>query len=79
MSSASRRCQPQSAPDLRLTRPGTLMPAGIARAADVGQVGYRGAAQVTRLAWTLADLAGRALPGRDQCEQALALYLGTST
>jgi magnesium chelatase family protein len=46
------------------------------RAIQAGQISERGAAQALRTAWTIADLAGRHRPGRDDCELALAYRLG---
>lgn len=48
----------------------------IEQAVHLGLISDRGAAQVTAVAWTLADLAGRARPGRDDCTQALAYRTG---
>ena len=55
-------------------RPGALTATEQARAR--GQVSDRGVAKVARLAWTIADLAGRDRPGRAECDRALSLYLG---
>ena len=52
--------------------------APIRRAADLGEISARAAHQVIRVAWTLADLAGNARPGADECGQALAFQLGVS-
>lgn len=57
--------------------PGAL--AALDRAMDLGQVTARGADKIVRVAWTLADLAGRDRPGRDECSQALGLWLGVLT
>ncbi len=43
------------------------------RALDRGQLTLRGADRVLKVAWTLADLAGRAGPGADDVARALAL------
>lgn len=43
------------------------------RALDRGQLSIRGYDRVLRVAWTIADLAGRGLPGRDDVGQALLL------
>lgn len=48
----------------------------IEQAVHLGLTSDRGAAQVTAVAWTLADLAGRARPGRDECTQALGYRTG---
>jgi magnesium chelatase family protein len=57
-----------------------LPPAGsladIQRSVDVGQLSNRAVGQVIRVAWTLADLAGRRRPGRAECDDALAFHLG---
>lgn len=52
--------------------------APISRAVDLGEISERAACQVLRVAWTLADLAGEARPGADECGQALALQLGVA-
>ena len=57
-------------------RPGAL--AATEQAAALGQISDRAVAKVTRVAWTIADLAGRDRPGRSECDQALALYLGAT-
>jgi magnesium chelatase family protein len=46
------------------------------RAIQAGQISDRGAAQVLRTAWTIADLSGHHRPDRDDCEIALAYQLG---
>jgi magnesium chelatase family protein len=52
--------------------------APLRRAVDLGEISTRTAHQVIRVAWTLADLAGSARPGPQECGQALAFYLGTA-
>jgi magnesium chelatase family protein len=52
--------------------------APISRAVDLGEISARAAHQVIRVAWTLADLAGAARPGPDECGQALAFQLGVA-
>ncbi len=52
--------------------------APIRRAVDLGEISARAADQVVRVAWTLADLAGSARPGAEECGQALAFQLGTA-
>jgi len=42
------------------------------------QLSTRGIDRVLKVAWTLADLAGRAIPGTDEVEEALALRAGLS-
>lgn len=59
----------------RLPRPVT---AGVSRAVDVGRLSARGHDRVLRVAWTLADLGGRALPDRDDVGAALALRTGVA-
>jgi magnesium chelatase family protein len=61
----------------RSWRPATGAFTGVARAADLGQISTRSAIEIARLAWTLADLAGRPRPGTAECAQALAFHLGT--
>jgi magnesium chelatase family protein len=55
--------------------PGSLAP--LERAMDRGQVSARGADRIIRMAWTLADLAGRARPQLAEIGAALGLWLGT--
>ena len=43
---------------------------------DTGRLSARGRDRVQRLAWTVADLAGRAAPSSDDVEEALALRSG---
>jgi magnesium chelatase family protein len=43
------------------------------RALDRGQLTLRGYDRVIRVGWTVADLAGRATPGRDDLGAALTL------
>jgi magnesium chelatase family protein len=57
-------------------RPGAL--AAAEHAAALSQISDRAVAKITRVAWTIADLAGNDRPGRAECEQALSLYLGTA-
>ncbi len=45
------------------------------QALDRGALSLRGADRVARLAWTIADLGGRAAPGRAEIGQALALRM----
>jgi magnesium chelatase family protein len=54
--------------------PGSL--AVLERSLERGQISARGVVKVIRVAWTIADLAGRARPTRDDCHAALALWLG---
>jgi magnesium chelatase family protein len=48
----------------------------VERALERGQISARGVVKVIRVAWTLADLAGRPRPGKDECHAALGLWLG---
>jgi magnesium chelatase family protein len=48
------------------------------RALERGALTLRGYDRVLRLAWTMADLAGVDLPGRDQIGRALYLKKGRS-
>jgi len=52
--------------------------APIRRAVDLGEISERAAHQIIRVAWTLADLAGEARPGAEECGQALAFHLGVA-
>ena len=54
--------------------PGSL--AVLERSMERGLVTARGVVKVIRVAWTLADLAGRARPSSDDCDAALGLWLG---
>jgi magnesium chelatase family protein len=54
--------------------PGSL--AVVERALERGQISARGVVKVIRVAWTIADLAGRPRPARDECHAALGLWLG---
>ena len=55
-------------------RPGSL--AAVEHALERGLISARGVVKVIRVAWTLADLAGRPRPTRDDCDAALGLWLG---
>ena len=57
-----------------LAAPGSL--AVLERCMERGQISARGVVKVIRTAWTLADLAGRSSPGKDECHAALGLWLG---
>jgi magnesium chelatase family protein len=48
------------------------------RAMELGQVSARGADKIVRVAWSLADLAGRDEPGADQVNLAIGLWLGVT-
>jgi magnesium chelatase family protein len=54
--------------------PGSL--AAVERSLEHGQISARGVVKVIRVAWTIADLVGRARPTRDDCDAALGLWLG---
>jgi magnesium chelatase family protein len=54
--------------------PGSL--AMVERCLDRGQISARGVVKVIRVAWTLADLAGKSRPEKDECNAALGLWLG---
>jgi magnesium chelatase family protein len=54
--------------------PGSL--AVLERSLERGLITARGVVKVIRVAWTLADLAGRPRPARDDCHAALGLWLG---
>jgi magnesium chelatase family protein len=54
--------------------PGSLTT--VERSLDRGQISARGVFKVIRVAWTIADLAGRPCPTRDDCNSALGLWLG---
>jgi magnesium chelatase family protein len=51
----------------------------VERAMELGQVSARGASKIPRVAWTIADLAGRDRPGKDEVQTALQLFLGEET
>jgi magnesium chelatase family protein len=53
---------------------GSLAP--LERAMDLGQVSARGTDRIIRMSWTLADLAGKQQPGRDEIGAALGMWLG---
>jgi magnesium chelatase family protein len=48
----------------------------VERSLERGQISARGVVKVIRVAWTLADLAGRPRPAKDECHAALGLWLG---
>ncbi len=48
----------------------------VERSLERGQISARGVVKVIRVAWTIADLAGRPRPTRDDCDMALGLWLG---
>jgi magnesium chelatase family protein len=55
---------------------GALRP--LDRAMELGQVTARGADKIVRVAWSVADLAGKSRPGRDEIATAIGLWLGVS-
>jgi magnesium chelatase family protein len=54
--------------------PGSL--AVLERSLERGLITARGVVKVIRVAWTIADLAGRPRPAKDDCDAALGLWLG---
>ena len=56
--------------------PGHDAMAPLERALELGEISARGVHKVVRVAWTLADLAGRPRPTVDECGYALGLWLG---
>jgi magnesium chelatase family protein len=63
--------------ELRRTyRPASGALAPLERAMDLGQVSARGADRIIRMSWTLADLAEKTRPDRDQISAALGMWLG---
>lgn len=56
------------------------LPAGaldlLDRAVELGQVSARAADKIIRVAWTLADLAGKPRPTAQECHEAISLWLG---
>jgi magnesium chelatase family protein len=54
--------------------PGSL--AVVERSLARGQISARGVVKVIRVAWTMADLAGKPRPTADECNTALGLWLG---
>ena len=48
----------------------------VERCLERGQISARGVVKVIRVAWTIADLAGRPRPTADECNTALGLWLG---
>ena len=55
---------------------GSMKP--LERVMELGQVSARGADKIIRVAWSLADLAGRDRPGADEVSLAIGLWLGVS-
>ena len=50
--------------------------AAVERSLERGQISARGVVKVVRVAWTIADLAGRPRPTSEDCDAALGLWLG---
>ena len=50
----------------------------VEKALDRGTITARGVVKVVKVAWTIADLAGRDRPGRAECDSALGLWLGVA-
>jgi magnesium chelatase family protein len=48
------------------------------RAMELGQVSARGTDKIVRVAWSLADLAGKDQPGADEINLAMGLWLGVA-
>ena len=48
------------------------------RAMELGQVSARGADKIVRVAWSVADLAGKPCPGAGEIDVAIALWLGVT-
>jgi magnesium chelatase family protein len=48
----------------------------VERSLERGLISARGVVKVVRVAWTIADLAGRPRPARGDCDTALGLWLG---
>lgn len=68
-------------PGAELRKSFVLRPAALAaveQAINVGQLSSRGADGVIRVAWTLADLAGKPRPTAEEVSEALSLRLGTA-
>jgi magnesium chelatase family protein len=54
--------------------PGALT--ALERSLERGLISARGAVKVIRVAWTIADLAGKPRPTKDECNTALGMWLG---
>ncbi len=59
--------------------PGPLATAALNRALERGGITMRGFDRVLKVAWSIADLAGASVPGRDHIGQALYLRKGIDT
>jgi len=56
--------------------PGALR--SLDRAMELGQASARGADKIVRVAWSLADLAGKPRPGAGEVDLAISLWLGVT-
>jgi magnesium chelatase family protein len=66
-------------PGAELRRSFPLVPGALAsldRAMELGQVSARGADKIVRVAWSLADLAGKSRPRSEEVNTAIGLWLG---
>ena len=45
---------------------------------ELGQASARGADKIVRVAWSLADLAGKPRPGAGEVDLAISLWLGVT-
>ena len=59
-----------------LPEPGALR--SLDRAMELGQASARGADKIVRVAWSLADLAGKPRPGAGEVDLAISLWLGVT-
>lgn len=59
-------------------RPPSAAVSALVSAVATGSVSARGADRVLRVAWTLADLAGATVPGRDHVDEAMAFHRGAT-
>jgi magnesium chelatase family protein len=57
-------------------QPGALR--SLDRAMELGQASARGADKIVRVAWSLADLAGKPRPGAGEVDLAISLWLGVT-
>lgn len=62
----------------RVWRPPSAAVGSLVAAVATGSVSARGADRVLRVAWTLADLDGATVPGREHVEEAMAYHRGAS-
>jgi magnesium chelatase family protein len=69
-------------PGAELRKSFPLRPRALAvldRAMELGQVSARGADKIIRVAWTLADVAGKPEPTAEEVHEALGLWMGVQT